>query len=224
MNGIKHHNHPQIVKLSSKALPSQVNLAISHLAKGDIIATPTDTIYGLAASVQVPEAVTRLYKVKGRRFNKPIAICVQNIADVYEWCKVTIPEKLLSQLLPGPVTCVFDRLPSLNPDLNPDTRLIGIRIPDHDFVRQLCKNGPLALTSANVSCEQSSLDVQEFKQLFPALGVVFDGGQVGWTNEARLGSTVVDLSVKGHYRIIREGSALENTVQTLEAFQLVQQT
>lgn len=72
-------------------------------------------------------------------------------------------QEVLKDLLPGPVTLVFERTDQLNPGLNPSTRLVGIRIPDHNFVQQLslrCEE-PLALTSANVSTVgQSSLKIE----------------------------------------------------------------
>ena len=74
-------------------------------------------------------------------------------------------QNLLQDLLPGPVTLVFERTEQLNPQLNPGTRLVGIRIPDYDFVRQLavaCQE-PLALTSANVSAAKSSLKTEASK-------------------------------------------------------------
>ena len=69
-----------------------------------------------------------------------------------------------------------------------DAPLVGIRIPDHPFVREVCRQvQPLALTSANVSSSSSTLDVSEFEVLFPHLAAVFDGGRLGDTPEARLG-------------------------------------
>ena len=82
---------------------------------------------------------------------------------ILRWGKVTISNAILEDLLPGPVTLVFERTEQLNPGLNPTTQLVGIRIPDHDFVRQLSLacDEPLALTSANVSTVgQSSLKVE----------------------------------------------------------------
>ena len=75
---------------------------------------------------------------------------------------MTVPIELLNKLLPGPVTLVFQRTSLLNPRLNPDTDFVGIRIPDHKFIRMLAQalGGPLALTSANVSDQQSSLSIQ----------------------------------------------------------------
>lgn len=77
---------------------------------------------------------------------------------------MTVSDALLNKLLPGPVTVVFERLAALNPVLNPGTTLVGIRVPDHGFVREVCRLccEPLALTSANVSAQESTLAVEVF--------------------------------------------------------------
>ena len=119
---------PKIVKLLHPfeledrifAFDNRVKLAAEHLCKGEVIATPTDTIYGLAALANNVKAVTKIYDIKGRNSTKPVAICVAEPEDVYKWGEVTIPKELLNQLLPGPVTLCFRRLPSLNERLNPD--------------------------------------------------------------------------------------------------------
>ena len=89
----------------------------------------------------------------GRFFSKPLSICIGEIHDFNKWCHVNIPEELLQELLPGPVTLCFKRKKLLNPELNPNSEIIGIRIPDDSFIRQVCRktNLPLALTSANIS-------------------------------------------------------------------------
>ena len=71
-------------------------------------------------------------------------------------------EDLLSDLLPGPVTVVFERSPALNPTFNPHTHLIGVRIPDNQFMQQVAKqcDSPIALTSANISGSSSCLYVK----------------------------------------------------------------
>lgn len=72
-----------------------------------------------------------------------------------------MPKQILEDLLPGPVTVVFERSPELNPLLNPNTNLVGIRIPDHAFIRNLSRacGSPIALTSANKSSDQSTLSL-----------------------------------------------------------------
>jgi hypothetical protein len=72
-----------------------------------------------------------------------------------------VSEALLLELLPGPVTVVFDRKLNLNPELNPGTSLVGVRVPNCRFIRDICRylQQPLALTSANISNQPSSLSV-----------------------------------------------------------------
>ena len=65
-------------------------------------------------------ALISFFTILGRDFAKPVAICVAELEDVYKWGQVTIPKDLLNELLPGPVTLCFERLPSLNQRLNPN--------------------------------------------------------------------------------------------------------
>nr|XP_046254979.1 yrdC domain-containing protein, mitochondrial [Scatophagus argus] len=189
---------------------------VKALKEGSVVAVPTDTIYGLACLAQSSEAIRKTYDIKGRNLQKPLAICVGEIQDIYKYCKVPVQNELLGDLLPGPVTLVFERSEVLNTDLNPFTSLVGVRIPDHSFMRRLCQmcGEPLALTSANISSHTSTVAVHEFQDLWPKLAVVVDSGTIGDQN--RLGSTVVDLSVLGKYRIIRPGCALSATVDVLK--------
>ncbi|KAK2844856.1 hypothetical protein Q5P01_011515 [Channa striata] len=193
-----------------------LSCTVKALKDGHVVAVPTDTIYGLACLAQSSEAIRRTYSIKGRNGQKPLAICVGEIQDIYNYCKVKVKRELLGDLLPGPVTLVFERSEELNTDLNPFTSLVGVRIPDHGFMRRLCQmcGEPLALTSANISSNSSTVEVHEFQELWPKLAVVVDGGPIG--DKSRLGSTVVDLSVLGKYRIIRPGCALSSTIDVLE--------
>uniref|UniRef100_G1Q5W6 Threonylcarbamoyl-AMP synthase n=1 Tax=Myotis lucifugus TaxID=59463 RepID=G1Q5W6_MYOLU len=187
---------------------------------GPMVAVPTDTQSGLACSTSCSAALDAVYRLKGRSEAKPLALCLGRVVHVSRFCHVKVPEGLLKDLLPGPVTLVMARSEELSKDLNPFTPLVGIRIPDHAFlqdVAQMC-GGPLALTSANLSSQPSSLNVEEFQDLWPQLSLVIDGGPIGdgKSPKCRLGSTVVDLSVPGKFGIIRAGCALENTTDVLQ--------
>ncbi|XP_077430884.1 threonylcarbamoyl-AMP synthase [Vanacampus margaritifer] len=193
-----------------------LSCTVKALQDGHVVAVPTDTIYGLACLAQNSGAVREIYDIKGRNEQKPLAICVGEIHDIYKYCKVKVKEELLRDLLPGPVTLVLERSAILNKELNPFTSLVGVRIPDCAFMRRLCQMcaEPLALTSANVSAQNSTVAVHEFQDLWPQLAVVVDGGPIG--DQSRLGSTVVDLSAHGKYRVIRAGCAFSSTVDVLE--------
>lgn len=195
--------------------------AAEFLSTGQVIAVPTDTIYGLACSANCPEAIKKLYTIKGRDSAKPVAICVTYVNDVRKWGDTDhLSDSLLNSLLPGPVTIVLERTKLLdNPYLNPMTTKIGIRIPNHNFMNQMTNifDMPVALTSANFSNEPSSLSIKEFEPLFGHLGAVFDGGILSHLEENRTGSTVIDLSKKGYFKIIRRGISYEKLVRILNS-------
>lgn len=77
----------------------------------------------------------------------------------YRYAEVTVPVGVLNSLLPGPFTLVFNRSSSLPSHVNPDTPLVGVRIPDHDLTRAICRSlrAPIALTSANQSSKPSAI-------------------------------------------------------------------
>ncbi|XP_022646190.1 yrdC domain-containing protein, mitochondrial-like isoform X2 [Varroa jacobsoni] len=186
-----------------------IDLARTVLRSEGVLAVPTDTVYGIAALAQSSTAIRKLYAIKQRDIHKPVAICVANVDEVYKWAQVTISRQLLEALLPGPVTLIFTRTHLLNPELNPDTTSVGVRIPDSPYIKTLCEvvGCPLALTSANMSSAESTLSVEEFSDLWPQLDLVVDAGplcQLGSPQaKQRKGSTVVDLTAEGFFRVVR---------------------
>ncbi|XP_075168486.1 threonyl-carbamoyl synthesis 1 [Haematobia irritans] len=227
--------HPSTFTMKSQKSPvvptfvnekDSVELAACCLRNGSVIALPTDTVYGLACDANNEAAIQNLYSIKGREFHKPVAICVRNLNDLRKYGRADhLSESLLQKLLPGPITIVIERSEYLsNPFLNPSTSKIGIRIPDFQFIQNLCEifhEQPLALTSANRSSEPSSLNINEFQSLWPLLGGIFDAGQIGQSEERRSASTVVDLSTPGKYKIVREGVALKHTIEILNQHGLI---
>ena len=81
---------------------------------------------------------------------------------LYRWANITLSQSVLELLFPGKITAVFKRKDSLNVSLNPQTSLIGIRIPNNDFIRELVRRCqyPIALTSANKSGATSTLQIE----------------------------------------------------------------
>ncbi|XP_032678216.1 yrdC domain-containing protein, mitochondrial isoform X2 [Odontomachus brunneus] len=188
-----------------------VAIAATLLQQSKVIAMPTDTVYGFAASASDVEAIQRLYDIKKRVESKPLAICLSNVDEVTQWAVTNeLPPLLLEKLLPGPYTVILKRKPSLNPALNPGTDSVGIRVPNSKFIRSVAKIiGPIALTSANVSKEPSSLHPDEFSTLWPELDGIFYAitNTMKKKDARRVGSTVVDLSQPGCYEIVRNGIA-----------------
>lgn len=215
----------KVIKLDaeSKGVPEDVlREATDILQRGGVIAVPTDTIYGIACLAQSTAGVKRLYEIKGRDERKPVAICVHDVNVITRHARVTVDRRVLRELLPGPVTVVLPRKPELNPDLNPHTAWVGVRVPDFTFLQHVVERvgQPIALTSANRSGEPSCITCSEFQHLWPELNAVYDAGEIKASNASRLGSTVVKLMQGGKYHVIRPGSAEQHTLATLHHFGL----
>ena len=191
-----------------------VPLAEDALMQDHVIAVPTDTIYGLAALACSAKAINEIYSIKQRDFMKPLAVCVADHDDIADICHIQhLPPNLLKALLPGPVTVVLDRKTDTNKlseELNPGVDALAVRIPDSPFLRAVCRHVqmPLALTSANISGDQSPIQTAEMDGVADQCALIFDHGKVG---ELRAGSTIIDLRQPGTFSVIRPGSALEAT-------------
>lgn len=182
------------------------------LHKGNVIAIPTDTIYGIAADATDKDAIQKLYDIKSRDTDKPISIAVGNLQDVYNFAFVSIPDELLSKLLPGPYTLLFKKKGLSH--LNPTSNLIGVRIPDSKFVKAIASEiGAIALTSANLSGEISPLCISDFEEIHHLIDVIFDAGTI--ESNQRDGSTIVNLVDYPHYTIIRKGQGYNELIKLL---------
>lgn len=194
-----------------------IDRCISILQNNGVIAVPTDTIYGLASLVNSEQAVRRIYQIKGRSFTKPLAMAVGYVDDIFIWSKPTLTKEQLGSgdLLPGPVTLMFERESSLPSYFNPNVTNVAIRIPNCQFMIELAQRlkQPIALTSANISNEQSSLCIEEFKSLWSQVDLVVDSGLLA-SNDRR-GSTIVDLTQKDYFHIQRHGIDCERIIRYL---------
>lgn len=186
-----------------------VAMAAELLQQGKVIAIPTDTVYGLACIAANSRAIQRLYEIKRRDKGKPLAICLSNVKEIGKWGILDdISANMLERILPGPYTICLRRTSALNRALNPGLNTVGIRVPNDKFVCSVAQIvGPLALTSANVSNEPSSLHPDEFCALWPELDGIFHSSKNSkkQTDQHRVGSTVVDLTTPGCFTVVRHG-------------------
>lgn len=202
--------------------PNAVKHASDLVARGEIISVPTDTVYGVCCSANNNDAIQKLFNIKSRTFNKPISLCFGNITSIEKWANTKhIPRNLINMLLPGPVTLLLSAKKDLNKLLTKNSdvsgkMLVGVRIPENNFIQSLCGTlaDPIALTSANVSGKSDSVEVEEFRELWPYLTCIFDHGKLGY----RASSTVIDLSEPNLYKIVRVGAGLENVKRCLTEF------
>ena len=162
--------------------------ATKTLLSGGVVVIPTDTVYGLAAHPACPDAVERLYTIKGRAAKKPIALLAAD-ADAVRAFGYEVPDALAAHW-PGALTVV----------VGPE----GFRVPDHEWTRELLRRcgGVLRVTSANLSGRRAATDApQALADVGLSADLVVDDG----ISPGGVPSTVVRVKDDGAYEILRPG-------------------
>lgn len=168
---------------------------LAALDAGEVVALPTDTVYGLAARVDRPGALAAVFAAKGRPPGLALPVLVGRWRQVHEvalsWPRSA--SMVAARYWPGPLTVVVPARPAVGPLLGGDGRTVGLRRPRHRDVQRLCREaGPLAVTSANRHGEPPCTTAEEVRAAFPdgQVRVVADGGRCDGVP-----STVVDCTV-----------------------------
>jgi L-threonylcarbamoyladenylate synthase len=200
-----------ITKVLNENFHLSLEIAAIAIKSGEVVGIPTDTVYGIGLSAFDQVGIQKLFEIKGRDANKAIAILLSDQSQLVEVCS-SIPgyaEKLAVAFWPGALTLVVPRNPTLPENLS-ILPTVGVRIPDHNFTRNLIRiTGPLAVTSANLTGERSSTNIDEvLEHLNGKVGLIIDGGQ---TN-TRVSSTVVDCT-SPIYKILRPGMISQEQIQ-----------
>jgi L-threonylcarbamoyladenylate synthase len=186
-----------------------VRRAVAALAAGQVVALPTDTVYGLAALPGDPEHTAKLFALKGRGHDVPVAVLCADVEQALGLAdRERMPcgaQRIAERLWPGPLTLVLPRREGLGYALGKAQETIGVRCPDHDLVRVLAREvGPLATTSANRHGEATPPTAAGVAEVFGSgLGLVLDGGPC-----AEPPSAVVDATGPA-WRVLRAGRVTE---------------
>jgi L-threonylcarbamoyladenylate synthase len=173
----------------------QLDDAVALLRGGEIVAFPTDTVYGLGAMPGDERAVRRLFTAKRRPPEKAIPILIAEIDDLLKVAANVSPpaRRLVEKLWPGPLTVVFRQAPSFRGAGGSENDTVAVRIPDYGPARELIRRagGALAVTSANISGRPAARTADEvLSQIGRRIPAVLDGGPTPGGTE----STVVDCS------------------------------
>jgi L-threonylcarbamoyladenylate synthase len=185
--------------------------AAALLRNGQLVAFPTDTVYGVACATAHPEAVDAIYALKRRPTDRLIPILVDGLESIGpEWRADARARRLADAFWPGALTLVLHAA---------DGRSQAFRAPDHPAALALIGvAGPLYTTSANISDEPDTLDADDVLIAFATQGddlvAVVDGGRV----PGGVASTVVDLE-EGPARILREGPIGRDELARIVALQ-----
>jgi L-threonylcarbamoyladenylate synthase len=167
-----------------------VSDAAAAVRAGHAVVYPTETVYGLGADATDPDAVERVFDLKGRSREKPLSLGVPSVDAALDYTRPTgREERFMRRFLPGPVTVVVERRPSLPEALTAGRDRVGVRVPDHETALELLeRTPPLTATSANRSGAPSVTRVGDLDdRIRDGAAVVVDGDETPGTE-----STVVD--------------------------------
>ena len=197
----------------SRCSADTIRMAAQSLINGNLVAFPTETVYGLGADALNGSAVKRIYEVKGRPENHPLIVHIHDVSAMNEWIS-DIPEYaiLLSRdFWPGPMTLILNRSSIAGDFITGNQETVGIRIPNHPIALALLKSfhevggkgiaAPSANRFGHVSPTSAKAVSEEIAEFLKDSDVILDGGdcQVG------VESTIIDCT-GDHPAILRPGA------------------
>jgi len=183
-----------------------MELGVSILKQGGLVAFPTDTVYGLGASANISQAVEQIYRVKERPLNMALPLLLADISQISEVAEPVPPIAwlLANKFLPGALTIVLPRSKLIPDIITAGGVTVAVRIPAHPVPVALVRGlgTPIVGTSANLSGKPSALTADEVHfQFGDKVDLIIDGGKCPGGRE----STIIDVT--GEVAIIlREGA------------------
>lgn len=174
-----------------------IERAAELLRAGELVAFPTETVYGLGADASNPQAVAKIFAAKGRPADHPLIVHIPDASQLERWAR-DVPEEarvLAAKFWPGALTLILRRQPGVPDAVTGGQDTVGLRVPNHPVALELLKtfDGGIAAPSANKFGRISPTTAQHVRDdLGDAVALVLDGGpcQVG------IESTIVDLTGK----------------------------
>jgi L-threonylcarbamoyladenylate synthase len=189
-----------------RATQVEIESAVQALRDGELVAFPTETVYGLGANAQNPAAVAKIFAAKGRPHTHPVIVHLDTPRFLHRWV-AEVPEmatKLAEKFWPGPLTIVMKRGPNVHDIVTGGQDTVAIRVPSHPMAQQLLTafGGGIAAPSANKYGKLSPTRPEHVRdELGDAVRVVLDGGE----SQIGLESTIVSCVGEG-VRLLRPGA------------------
>lgn len=202
---------------------TSVSTAVRWLQQGEVVGIPTETVYGLAASMYQPEAVKRIFSIKNRPVNNPLILHVADIADLEILVK-DIPREALQlaeACWPGPLTMILPRSSNVPDIVTGGQSTVAVRIPAHPLTLELLKQlgEPVAAPSANkynYISPVTAIAVEEM--LGNEIPYILDGGPC----QKGIESTIVAFN-QGEVQLLRKGAYTEEELSRITGTEILQE-
>lgn len=200
---------------------SAIDYAADLLRQGRLVAFPTETVYGLGADAGNSDAVSGIFRAKGRPADHPLIVHIAGGGQLTDWAR-QVPDAamlLAEHFWPGPLAMVLNKKPEVPMAVTGGQETVGLRVPDHPVALRLLQKfgGGVAAPSANRFCRISpTLASHVEEELGDAVDLILDGGpcQVG------VESTIIDLSGR-RPQLLRPGKITCGQIETLLQTELI---
>ena len=183
--------------------PRKIRRAVDALEAGEVIAYPTDTVYGLGCDLTNKKAVDKLYAIKRMDRSHQLAFICPDLGDIARYAVVENAHyRILRHFLPGPYCFILTATREVPKLIQSKRKTVGIRIPNSEVIRAITRElgRPVISTTAQRAGEDPHVDPREIDDAFPGLALVLDGGGGGMVP-----TTVVDLTTVPPV-VVREGA------------------
>ena len=196
----------KILKINPKRIDlTKIKIAAEEIKKGNLVAFPTETVYGLGADAFNKKAVAKIFQAKGRPFNDPLIAHIADIKELYRLSRKVPPValKLAKAFWPGPLTLVLKKSELVSGIVTAGLDTIAIRMPADDIALSLIREAktPIAAPSANLFGRTSPTTAQHVADdLGGKIEMIIDGGKT----KVGVESTVLDVTVEP-VRVLRAG-------------------
>ena len=193
----------------------EIKKAASLLKVNEVVAFPTETVYGLGANAKSEEAVRKIFKAKGRPSDNPLIIHIANQNQLEELV-TSIPEQakmLMEVFWPGPLTFIFPKSNGLSETATAGLDTVAIRMPDHPVALALIEaaNLPIAAPSANLSGKPSPTSAEHvYKDMVGRIRCIIDGGETGVGVESTVLDCTADIPM-----ILRPGGITKEQIEAV---------
>ena len=200
--------------LSPQLDKDAVRIAADLIRRGEVVGIHTETVYGLAASSLNGEAVTKIFRAKGRPQDNPLIVHIADFDQIFDLCPAVPPQAaaMAEAFWPGPLTMIVPKGSCIPNEVSCGLDTVGIRLPSHPLARALIRAAgvPLAAPSANTSGRPSTTTAAHvLRDMDGKIAAILDGGPCGVGVE----STVVTLALDKP-RLLRPGGV---TLEQLRA-------
>lgn len=204
----------EIIKIENiNEQSADVDRAAEYLKNGEVVAIPTETVYGLAANAFDPEAVKKIFEAKGRPQDNPLIVHIADADGLYAVAR-EVPEnalKLAQRFMPGPLTVILPKKAVIPDEVSAGLDTVAVRMPSHPVANAVIRAAgvPLAAPSANISGFPSPTAAQHVTDdMYGRIACIIDGGSC----EFGIESTVITLATPIP-RLLRPGAV---TLEQLE--------